>query len=102
MLSTRIRSIMSVGDLARESSMDVVISADAMDDVTFAKHMNFRHADSLGGLKELDLRNRAHLAQMWRSFHNKLHEWRVDLSHEHAPFRPANGEAPNQRVTPIR
>jgi hypothetical protein len=56
-----------------------------MDRATFLKHMNFRHADSLGygdsipgfGLTE-------YVEHCWRAFHNKIHELRLDIRHEHS------------------
>lgn len=95
---------MSVGDPVRNPvELDLVISADNMDTPTFAKHMNARHADSLGGLEHLDFRGAEHLAQMWRSFHNQLHRTRVDLNHEHAPFASVPGSGPRSSgATPIR
>lgn len=95
---------MSVGDPVRNPvDQDLVISADSMDTPTFAKHMNYRHADSLGGLSELDFRGKEHLAQMWRTFHNRLHAFRVDLNHYHAPYVPPPRPGPGRgRATPIR
>jgi hypothetical protein len=95
---------MSIGGPVRNPvELELVISADEMDTATFAKHMNARHADSLGGLASLDFRGKEHLAQMWRSFHNQLHRVRLDLNHEHAPFRAAPGSGPRRSgATPIR
>jgi hypothetical protein len=73
---------------------DLVISADNMDDETFAKHMTHRHADSLGGLEELTFRSETDImAGLWRSFHRRLHAVRVGLPHEHAAYRPAEDRA---------
>lgn len=62
----------------------LVAAAESMDDETFAKHMEKRHADSLGyiiGLKTV--LGDEMLVRMWRLFHGHLHRWRVDLAHEH-------------------
>jgi len=74
--------------------MELVASTDNMDDETFAKHMMFRHGESLGGLNDLDFTNRPHIAQMYRAFHKKLHQWRVDLEHEHDVYRPEERNGP--------
>jgi len=52
-----------------------VPSADDMDLDTFCRHMGARHADSLGGLTELDpdLLERTGLEELYRTFHDKLH-----------------------------
>ncbi len=66
----------------------LVRSPDDMDNETFAKHMNTRHADSLGGLQRLALAsNPSGLADTWRAFHRRLHMFRVDLDHYHSDGR---------------
>lgn len=71
--------------------MDRVISPDNMDDELFGKHMTHRHADSLGGLEALSFPpHGGGLALMWRSFHRRLHEVRIDIPHEHEPFHPVS------------
>ena len=56
-----------------------VPAADDMDLETFCLHMTHRHADSLGGLAELDPeRLDNYLEECYRSFHDKLHELRPD------------------------
>lgn len=57
--------------------------AEEMDDETFIKHMNKRHKDSLGGLPSLWMTDDA-THRIWRAFHRRLHQLRVDLRHEHA------------------
>lgn len=62
----------------------VVPDADRMDTETFALHMTFRHHDSLGGLKHLDERFMGDTEESWRTYHDRLHDLRVGLGHEHA------------------
>jgi hypothetical protein len=64
-----------------------VVHPDSMDTETFTRHMNARHADSLGGLRELKLPTR-YLALCYRNFHRRLHEIRPGLGHEHGEFEP--------------
>lgn len=62
----------------------LVISIEDMDDETFVKHMEARHADSLGymmGLKTV--LSDHHLLRLWQLYHGHLHRWRIDLKHEH-------------------
>lgn len=62
----------------------LVTATENMTDKTFVKHMEARHADSLGyivGLKTV--LGDAMLVRMWRLFHGHLHRWRIDLEHEH-------------------
>jgi hypothetical protein len=54
-----------------------------MADDTFYKHMSKRHKDSLGGMPMVYDMNNPHLTEAWRKFHDRLHEIRVDLVHEH-------------------
>lgn len=53
-----------------------------MSNRTFEKHMEARHAESLGYLEGLPLDD-AYLMGLWRAFHRQLHKFRVDLGHEH-------------------
>ena len=53
-----------------------------MSNEIFEKHMEARHADSLGYLEGLPLWD-DYLMRMWRSFHSQLHKFRVDIEHEH-------------------
>lgn len=59
-----------------------VPSADDMDLDTFCLHMTHRHYDSLGGLAELDpdFLERTGLEELYRIFHDKLHELRPDAN----------------------
>ncbi len=66
-------------------SRTIVVHPDNMDQDTFQKHMNARHGDSLGGLSELKLTS-VQVLLCYRAFHNKLHEFRPDLAHEHGDF----------------
>jgi hypothetical protein len=52
-----------------------VPSADDMDLDIFCRHMTARHAESLGGLDELDpdLLESTGLEELYRTFHDKLH-----------------------------
>lgn len=54
-----------------------------MDKVSFAKHMTFRHLDSLGGLRYLSEDVDDYVESCYRSFHERLHATRIDLKHEH-------------------
>jgi len=68
-----------------EGTIVVVPSAGNMDDETFAKHMNLRHFESLGGLSRLEPRvMSAYVMLCYRKFHRQLHLLRTDLGHEHA------------------
>ena len=72
--------------------IQLVRSADNMADDVFAKHMNSRHRESLGGLEALDLDNCGdYVILCWRKFHNALHRLNmVHISHEHGPYRRAD------------
>lgn len=62
----------------------LVTSIDNMADETFAKHMEHRHADSLGYITGLQtVLSNDMLVRMWRLYHARLHQWRIDLKHEH-------------------
>ena len=71
--------------MTEDGETEMVISPDDMDDETFARHMNFRHGDSLGGLPELRFSAGCApgLPGAWRAFHRRLHKFRHDLEHEH-------------------
>lgn len=60
----------------------LVKAAQRMSDRTFEKHMEARHAESLGYLTGLPLGD-AYLMGLWRAFHRQLHRFRIDLEHEH-------------------
>lgn len=70
------------------AELESVVSADSMDISIFAKHMNYRHAESLGGLEELVLPREGDVSQAYRAFHRTLHRLRSDgQSHEHSEFK---------------
>jgi hypothetical protein len=54
-----------------------------MDKATFAKHMTARHHDSLAGMGELPATIDEPTEGVYRAFHRRLHETRIDLEHEH-------------------
>lgn len=60
----------------------VVRATRRMSDEVFEKHMETRHAESLGYLTGLPLGD-AYLMGMWRAFHRQLHNLRIDIEHEH-------------------
>lgn len=57
---------------AVEESAVRVPNADDFPDDIFIKHMNLRHADSIGGLHSLWLINGS-VTDAWRAFHDRLH-----------------------------
>lgn len=68
----------------------VVVHTRDMSDDDFAKHMTLRHPDSLGDLTHLDWKYMGlekgynlDVVRAWRAFHRRLHQLRVDLSHDH-------------------
>jgi hypothetical protein len=64
--------------------MTIVAAPQEMDNATFSRHMGLRHADSMGGLTDLQLGRYSNgLADSWRAFHDRLHRLRLDLDHEH-------------------
>jgi hypothetical protein len=66
------------------TEINLVVSPEDMDDETFAQHMAHRHADSMGGLKSISRSARTPgLMRAWRVFHDRLHQYRIDLPHEH-------------------
>ena len=64
------------------ATRQVVVDADEMSDRTFIRHMNTRHADSLGGLPSLWVTT-PEVHEAWRAYHDRLHELRIDIPHEH-------------------
>lgn len=62
-----------------------VIPISEMDKEAFTAHMSLRHNDSLGGLAELPSTISEYDENLYRSFHKRLHETRVDLAHDHSP-----------------
>ncbi len=60
----------------------VVPSESEMSDDIFVRHMNKRHADSIGGLHSLWRINDS-VTVLWRSFHARLHK-ASRLDHRHA------------------
>lgn len=62
---------------------ELVRDADEMDSVAFAKHMTYRHLDSLGGLSYLSDSLDEYVEECYRIFHDRLHRIRIDLEHEH-------------------
>lgn len=65
------------------AEVDLVRPSEEMNDDTFIKHMNHRHDDSLGGLKQLTYVGKL-VVVCWRAYHEQLHALRIDLEHEHA------------------
>jgi hypothetical protein len=66
----------------------LVVHTRDMDHDNFARHMNARHRDSLGGLNYIDftymsMEHDEGVVMAWRAFHKRLHELRLDLSHKH-------------------
>lgn len=63
----------------------IVPAALGMDDETFKKHFVLRHHDSLGGLKGFTPHVRADVLNIYRTFHDKIHETARpgQLDHEH-------------------
>ena len=68
----------------------IVVHTRDMSDDDFAKHMTLRHQDSLGDMHHLDwsymgleLGYNTDVVMAWRAFHRRLHDLRVDLSHDH-------------------
>ena len=57
-----------------EEKLVLVRSTDDMDRENFCLHMTHRHADSLGGLSELNPATQSdYTEELWRIFHDKLH-----------------------------
>jgi hypothetical protein len=69
-----------------EDEKIVVWHPDDMDRETFCLHMTHRHADSLGGMSELNPAAQSDYTEtLWRLFHDKLHGplLRREYDHEH-------------------
>jgi len=60
-----------------------IASAEEMTNENFIRHMNARHNDSLGGMKELPDNMYEQQIYTYRAFHNRLHDTRVGLAHYH-------------------
>jgi hypothetical protein len=60
-----------------------VAAISEMDKEKFCRHMTIRHQDSLAGMSELPVTITEPDEGLYRSFHKRLHETRVDLGHEH-------------------
>jgi hypothetical protein len=66
-----------------EEDFITVRNADRMDTDTFIKHMEYRHADSLGGLRYLNFPT-DYVEGCWRTFHEALHHFRLTrFNHDH-------------------
>jgi hypothetical protein len=63
----------------------VIVSITSMDTEQFAIHFTRRHKGSLAGQAELPKDMTFEIEQMYRSFHQRLHETRVGYKHEHEP-----------------
>jgi hypothetical protein len=57
--------------------------AENMDADIFAKHMNFRHPESMAGWTLDAARTSPYVMRCYRAFHRTLHRLRPDLGHEH-------------------
>lgn len=63
---------------------NMVVSTDEMDDDTFIKHFNARHADKLPGLTSIIPSIDKQTLNMYRTFHGHLHRWlQMEMPHEH-------------------
>lgn len=62
----------------------LVRNCDYMNVAEFAKHMTYRHLDSLGGLTYLSENLDEYVEECYRIFHDRLHAIRLNLEHEHA------------------
>jgi hypothetical protein len=63
----------------------IVASITSMDTEQFRLHFSKRHKSSLAGQTELPTNITFEIEQMYRSFHQRLHETRVGYKHEHEP-----------------
>jgi hypothetical protein len=61
----------------------LVDPAEWMERETFVMHFNARHSGSLGGMDSLPANIDPRVEAAYRAFHRRLHDVRVDLSHEH-------------------
>jgi predicted transcriptional regulator len=70
-----------------ETELVQVRAVSEMDDETFIKHFNARHADSLVGSGGTGQLVAEHLSEAvmepYRAFHRQLHRTRIDLDHYH-------------------
>jgi hypothetical protein len=69
----------------RAKPKTVVVSITKMDTAAFAGHFTMRHKGSLADLSALPPDMPFEIEQMYRSFHDRLHETRVGYKHEHEP-----------------
>jgi hypothetical protein len=71
--------------IMQEAKVVIVTPADRMSTEIFVRHMNLRHADSLGGMTGLPEDITPAVEQLYRSFHARLHSLRLrsELRHEH-------------------
>lgn len=72
----------------RTGRIILVPGSHQMDTLTFVRHFNLRHPDSLGGQTRLASDIGFGQEQLYRSFHWRLHDTRIDLDHEHRPDPP--------------
>lgn len=71
-----------------------VVSAEDMDDETFIKHFNKRHADQLPGLVAILPSIDQETLLCYRLFHEHLHNWlRMEMPHEHSNPSSAQPQA---------
>jgi hypothetical protein len=62
----------------------LVTATENMTDKTFVRHMEARHSGSLSYIVGLGtILGDKMLVRMWRLYHGHLHQWRIDLEHEH-------------------
>lgn len=72
--------------MQQQQELPMVVSPDEMDDDTFIKHFNARHADQLPGITSIIPCIDPGTLHTYRIFHDKLHEWSkptMELPHEH-------------------
>ncbi len=81
--------------ITRERRIACVPAADDMTREIFCLHMTHRHHDSLAGMDELSAELTPYVESLYRSFHRRLHEIRIDYDHAHAPTD--NYERPGDR-----
>lgn len=65
---------------------NMVVSTDDMDDETFIKHFNARHADQLPGITSIIPCIDQETLNTYRTFHSHLHRWAepiLEMPHEH-------------------
>ena len=71
--------------MAETRPQKVVVSITSMSTEQFAMHFTKRHRGSLAGLSELPADMTFEVEQMYRAFHERLHETRVGYKHCHEP-----------------